>query len=307
MALSSLTQPFKQSRIFLIIVTIVFLSCIFYSININPNGLKHISTIINKENLIKPLKKLLNPNTKEQPLFQHYRGRRACKLSVFDPFQKDAVTAYNRRKDYAKPKCNIIKQSRIEGDGKLIVDNSGGTITSVSVEYIIRGRRRHPDGKLNPPAPRSTGILTDVDYKYGDVLNEDFHVHFSKPVDAKRSADGKQFVLDPLEQDFVRVTVSKGNRRTVEYQSHIGNRTKACRKHGKNIEALAKLKKGMPYNLHMILLDAQSHGNVYRQTKKLVKMLEEDDNAMIFKAHGIHGDGTTCQMMATLAGKSVDL
>ena len=60
---------------------------------------------------------------------------------------------------------------------------------------------------------------------------------------------------------------------------------------------------GLPYNVHMVMIDAQSLSNMHRQTPKLMAILEQDENAMLFKAHGIHGDGTTCQLLATLAGE----
>ena len=52
----------------------------------------------------------------------------------------------------------------------------------------------------------------------------------------------------------------------------------------------------------MFMIDAISQGNMHRQAPRLAEILENDVDAMIFNAHGIHGDGTTSQLMATLAG-----
>ena len=53
----------------------------------------------------------------------------------------------------------------------------------------------------------------------------------------------------------------------------------------------------------MIMLDAQSRGNMYRQMPRLMRLLHgnEGKDVMIFKKHGIHGDGTTSQLMAAFA------
>ena len=245
------------------------------------------------------LKENKNENNTSQSIT---RSQVACKVPVLDPFQKDAMRVFRMAKQ--KPqKCNIRKLSKLEG-GTLTVDNKDGSIRSVTVEYIIRGRQRDANGKLSPPRGR-TGILNDVEYKYSAVLNDDFHVHFGRPIEVNQNNYNRQFIMKPVEHDFLRVTITmNAGGRKIEHQSHISNKTETCQKNGRSMEKISKSKKGLPYNVHMILIDAQSRGNVYRQTKRLIKMIEDDEDMLIFKGHSVQGDGTCCQVMATLAGNT---
>ena len=222
----------------------------------------------------------------------------AWNVPVLNPFHKDALEVLITP---IKEECLIKKLSKLHGNS-LIVDDVDGDIKSVHVEYIIRGRRKKADGILNPPKMMNeTGIIMDKLYSYNVVENDDFHVHFSKPIPVKRNSAKKQFVLNSLKQDFFRVTIMKRYEDDTikEYHYRISNKQKVCGTHGRKLN---ELKKGLKYNINMVMLDAQSRGNMYRQTRRLMSVLENDENTLLFKAHGIHGDGTTCQLMAILEG-----
>ena len=120
--------------------------------------------------------------------------------------------------------------------------------------------------------------------------------------------DTKRFQSHVLEHDFIRLYITRKDGTTIkEYHTHISDPATTCRKHGRPLRLIKKKNDilasgGLPFNVHMIMIDAQSIANMHRQVPKLMDMLEEDEDAMLFKAHGIHGDGTTCQLLATLAG-----
>ena len=220
-----------------------------------------------------------------------------CKIPELNPFHTDAFNEWLYRR---KVNCTRVKYGKIISK-KLVVNDSRGEIRSAILDYIIRGRRRDPEGRLDPPT-HNTGIIMDKKYNYFDVLNDDFHVHFSKVVKLERDPEKKIFVSDTLKHDFLRLKVEfKSGKTLTEYHAHIADENQVCRKHGKKLKKASKY--GLPYNIHMVMIDAQSTGNMYRQMPHLVEMLENDEDTMLFKAHGIHGDGTTCQIMATLAGK----
>jgi len=226
----------------------------------------------------------------------------ACNIPVLNPFHADALDVW---RSGTKEGCDIKKISAIEGD-TLVVDDLFGDIKSVYVEYIIRGRIRKADGSLNPPLwMNETGMQMDKLYSYDGVVNEDFHVHFSQPISIYRNSKKKQFILKSLKKDFFRVTIIKRENphtRIHEYHYQISDTQNICDKHGRK---LSGMKKGLKYNINLIMLDAQSRGNMHRQTRKLMSILENDENALLFNAHGINGDGTTCQAMAILAGSLV--
>ena len=98
-----------------------------------------------------------------------------------------------------------------------------------------------------------------------------------------------------------------------EYHAHISNPKETCRVKKKTTKKApkkpagndTKTKKdsGMSYNVAMVMLDAQSRANLYRQMPRLMQILHRhsndgtsDDDVIIFKNHGVHGDGTTCQV-----------
>jgi len=293
-----MTSPFKRALYVSIsfCIMLVLISCIAFTLNDSQNSdveYKLIQIELKKQNRKRPYIKA--------SLKIHQGGAEAaCKLPVLDPFQRDAMRVF-RLETQRQYTCNIHKLSRLE-EGRLIVNNRDGKIKAVTIEYILRGRRRKANGALDPPKG-CTGILVDTKYDYNTVLNDDFHVHFSQPIRVQQNKMFKQFIMTHFERDFFRVNITmKSGDQKSEHHYHIANRTETCRKYGKSLDSLSKEKKGLPYNVHMILVDAQSRGNVYRQTRKFMKMLEQDENAMVFKGHGLQGDGTCCQSLATLAG-----
>lgn len=255
-----------------------------------------------------------------------------CHIPKVDPFEESALKEWSYRK---KEHCNVQKYGIIENN-RLVINTTAYHIHHVELDYIIRGRKRKEDGTFDPPSPGQTGLVSDETYKYNDVINDDFHVHFKKPsMSLTFDAHSKCFRSLALEHDFIRLRITKQDGTIVtEYHTHITDPNLTCRKHGrplllqsnrngryqkkKNHEESAssldnkdmnlketgnQISQGLPYNVHMIMIDAQSLANMHRQTPKLMAMLEQDENAMLFKAHGIHGDGTTCQLLATLAGE----
>ena len=255
--------------------------------------------------------KQLKLTTKDQVLkrFQERQKKKpitwnkdsVCKFPDFNPFASEGWRAWS-----IKPKepCTKTKSGKIV-DNRLVIDDPSGKISSVTMDYILRGRKRKADGSFDPPKGR-TGIINDDRYKYDSVLNDDFHVHFTMKYKVAYNKTRKAFVSSPLEHDFLRVVVSKkSGGSSTEYHAALSNRTETCTKHGKPYPKLEKheqSKSGLPYNVHMFMVDAISQGNMQRQTPRLVEILENDVDAMIFNAHGIHGDGTTSQLMAALAG-----
>ena len=149
----------------------------------------------------------------------------ACNVPVLNPFHKDALNVW---KTPAKEECNTKKLSKIHEDS-LIVDDVDGDIKSVHVEYIIRGRRKKADGTLNHPTMKEREIILHKRYSYNRVLNDDFHIYFSKPIPVKRNSEKKQFILNSLKEDFSCVTIMKRDNTTIkEYHYHISNKQKVC-------------------------------------------------------------------------------
>ena len=222
----------------------------------------------------------------------------ACQPPVLDPFHPNALKAWTFNK---KEECSIKKYGRIE-NSSLIVENPNGKVIAARVQYIRRGRQRFADGRIdNLTLPDD--IIMHYKYKYSDVLNDDFHVHFTDPIDLN-STDGK-FILKPLTEDFISLSllVKLSNQTSPqiikEFHSFISNPQKVCRPRKK----IGTKSKGLKYNVAMVMLDAQSRSNLYRQMPRLMRLLHSNQDVMLFKKHGIHGDGTTSQMMAALAGK----
>lgn len=241
-----------------------------------------------------------------------------CYIPKVDPFEENALKEWSyRTKEY----CDVQKYGFIENN-RLIVNVTIDTkdrksIRQARLDYIQRGRKRKADGTLDQPSPGTTGLVSDDKYKYDDVINDDFHVHFKEPsISLIFNQHTKRFQSPLLEHDFIRLRITKQDGTIItEYHTHIANQSVTCRRHGRPLlsnrdDEIKKgennrnsASKGLPYNVHMIMVDAQSVANMHRQVPKLMAMLERDENAMLFKAHGIHGDGTTCQLLATLAGK----
>ena len=244
------------------------------------------------------VKRFKDRRSKNEPKWSH---ESVCKFPDFNPFASDGMRAW---KIETKKPCTKTKFGKIV-DNRLVVEDPSGKISLVTMDYILRGRKRKSDGSFDPPSGR-TGIINDERYKYDSVLNDDFHVHFTMKYKVIYNETRKAFVSSPLEHDFFRVVVSrKSGGSSTEYHAAISNRTNTCTKYGKPFPKLEKneqSKSGLPYNVHMFMIDAISQGNMHRQTPRLAEILENDVDAMIFNAHGIHGDGTTSQLMATLAG-----
>ena len=224
-----------------------------------------------------------------------------CNIPELDPFGKDALREWAYRK---REYCDVKKFAFIE-NGKLVVNNTNNSVLDVKFDYIIRGRKKKPDGGFDPPTG-DTGYITDETYKYDDVINDDFHVHFTKAVPLSYNKQKKLFYSPFLKKDFIRLHVKKKDGTYVkEYHPYMSKPNLTCGKHGRPLSSRPKGTKGLPFNVHMIMVDAQSVANMHRQVPKLMDILETDVDTMLFKAHGIHGDGTTCQLMATLAGISI--
>ena len=269
------------------------------------------------------LKRYKNRMKNQTPLSDRIQGS-LCKFPDLNPFATDGMKAWEFERNINH--CTRKKLGRINNN-RLVVQDPSRIIRSVTVDHIHRGRRRKADGSFDPPtAPSQTGMVTDEKYAYTDVLNDDFHVHFTDQHNLLYDIDSKAFKSnDTVHHDFLRVTISfKNNMTHTEYHAVISNPNETCRRHGKPLKMKEKNsaatssttttketptednrnEKGLPYNVHMFMVDAISQGNMNRQTPRLVEILENDVDAMIFKAHGIHGDGTTSQLMAALAGKS---
>lgn len=244
------------------------------------------------------VKRFQDRRNKHGPTWSHDS---VCKFPDFNPFASEGMKAWQIK---TKEPCTRTKFGKIV-DNRLVVDDPSGKISLVTMDYILRGRKRKSDGSFDPPKGR-TGIINDEQYKYDGVQNDDFHIHFTMKYKVIYNETRKAFVSSPLEHDFIRVVVSKkSGGSSTEYHAAITNRTETCTKHGKPFPKLDKheqSKSGLPYNVHMFMIDAISQGNMQRQTPRLAEILENDVDAMIFNAHGIHGDGTTSQLMATLAG-----
>uniref|UniRef100_A0A7M5WIC9 Uncharacterized protein n=2 Tax=Clytia hemisphaerica TaxID=252671 RepID=A0A7M5WIC9_9CNID len=231
-----------------------------------------------------------------------------CKIPNLDPLGPSGMNAWVTK---AKQRCNVIKLGKIFNN-RLVIEDPGRKISSVTMEYILRGRKRKADGSLHPPEGRAS-MITDRTYNYHKVLNDDFHVHFSLSQNISFDVNQGSFISSPLEHDFIKVSITqKSGVQKREYYSTISNKTKVCGQHGRKLDSDGQrygdksnpqaTTTGLPFNIHMFMVDATSKGNAYRQMPRLMEILEEDPDAMVFKAHGIHGDGTTCQIMATLAG-----
>uniref|UniRef100_A0A7M5V311 Uncharacterized protein n=2 Tax=Clytia hemisphaerica TaxID=252671 RepID=A0A7M5V311_9CNID len=229
-----------------------------------------------------------------------------CKIPDVNPFGVERLKAWVLKE---KQYCTVQKFGKIV-DSCFEVDNNAGEIKNVEISYVIRGRKRTKDGKLDPPKVFTRHM--DKQFDYYKVLNDDFHIHFSTNHILEYSEKLKKFKSNRLEGDFFQAKITKMSGIKVrEYHATISNRSLVCQKHGRELNPKSdsgKLKSdnqeksGLPYNIHMVMLDAISNANMYRQLPKFMEILEDDENAMIFKGHGIHGDGTTCQLMATLAG-----
>ena len=62
------------------------------------------------------------------------------------------------------------------------------------------------------------------------------------------------------------------------------------------------MKKGIPVNIAIQMVDSQSLANFQRQAVKTMAFLENDDDAFIFESNSILGDGTPAQIMPLLTG-----
>ncbi|XP_066922217.1 uncharacterized protein [Clytia hemisphaerica] len=219
-----------------------------------------------------------------------------CKIPNLNPFGPSGMKAWATK---TKQYCDIKKLGKIVKN-RFIVEDPGSKISLVTMEYILRGRKRKADGSLDPPKGR-TSMVMDSKYSYHKVLNDDFHAHFTIAYKVIFNKERGVFMSSPLEHDFFRAVITmKTGSKTTEYHATIHNKDDVCRKHGRKFDP--KSKTGLPLNVHMFMVDAISKGNAYRQMPRLMEILEDDEDAMVFQAHGIHGDGTTCQLMATLAG-----
>ena len=264
------------------------------------------------------LKRYINRMKIQTPLSDRIQGS-LCKFPDLNPFATEGMKAWNFVKK--KNHCTRKKLGRIINN-RLVVQDSAGTIKSVTVDHIQRGRRRKANGSFDPPtAPSQTGMATDEKYAYTSVLNDDFHVHFTDEHNLLYDTSSKSFISSKtIKHDFLRVKITmKTNVTSTEYHAVISNPKETCKRHGKPLKKKnnsasssstretstkdKKDEKGLPFNVHMFMVDAISQGNMNRQTPRLVEILENDVDAMIFRAHGIHGDGTTSQLMAALAGR----
>ena len=241
----------------------------------------------------------------------HQKSESVCKIPDLNPFGDERLKAW-----VLKPKqyCTVHKLGKIV-DNRFEVDNKAGNIKNVVISYVIRGRRRTKDGRLDPPKVFTRHM--DKQFNYYKVLNDDFHVHLSPNYQLDYSESLKKFISNRLEGDFFQAVITKTSGvQITEYHATISNRSLVCQKHGRALNPKSRKPEsgnenrgisGLPYNVHMVMLDAISNANMYRQLPKFMEILEDDENAMIFKGHGIHGDGTTCQLMATLAGRSYNV
>ena len=253
--------------------------------------------VIKKWNLTKEeIVKLYTDRVNDRvPLSSHDS---VCKFPDFNPFASDGMKAWEMKK---REYCTKMKHGKIVGN-RLVIEDSSGVFSNITMEYILRGRQRKSNGSMDPPKG-PTNIINDEQYTYTSVINDDFHVHFTTQYKMIYYKDKKAFISSPLEHDFIRVLCHmKSGGVSTEYHATISNRSETCRKHGLLLPKDSKTGEGLPYNLHMFMMDAISQGNMYRQTPRLTEILENDDDAMVFRAHGIHGDGTTSQLMAALAG-----
>ena len=119
---------------------------------------------------------------------------------------------------------------------RFVIEDPSGFISSVTVDYILRGRQRKADGSFDPPsALGKTGTITDERYSYTGVLNDDFHVHFTEKY-LTYDADAKAFVSSsPMKYDFLRAIIKTRNgKSTTEYHATISNRTDNSYKFLKN-------------------------------------------------------------------------
>uniref|UniRef100_A0A7M5X907 Uncharacterized protein n=2 Tax=Clytia hemisphaerica TaxID=252671 RepID=A0A7M5X907_9CNID len=255
-----------------------------------------------REVLIKEYQQTLFKNDEEEASRMREGSNKnltvACQPPVFDPFHPNALKAWTFNK---KEECSTKKYGKIEGSS-LIVENPKGAVIAARAQYIKRGRKKFADGRIDYRTLPSDDIIIHHQYKYSNVLNDDFHVHFTDPIELN-STDEK-FVLKPLTEDFVSLLllVKHSNQTSIqvvkEFHSFISNPQKVCRSRKK----IKRQSTGLKYNVAMVMLDAQSRSNLYRQMPRLMRLLHDNEDVMLFKKHGIHGDGTTSQMMATLAG-----
>ena len=247
---------------------------------------------LTKEQIVKRYMDRVNDRV---PLSSHDS---VCKFPDFNPFASDGMKAWEMKK---REYCTKQKHGKIVGN-RLVIEDSSGVFSNITIEYILRGRQRKSDGSMDPPKG-PTNIINDERYTYTSVTNDDFHVHFTTQYKVIYYEEKKAFMSNLLEHDFIRVVCHmKSGGSLTEYHATISNRSETCQKHGKLLTKDSKTDEGLPYNVHMFMVDAISQGNMYRQTPRLTEILENDEDAMVFRAHGIHGDGTTSQLMATLGG-----
>ena len=245
-----------------------------------------------------------------------------CKSSEFDPFAKEALNKWDLKNT---EKCTVKRYGRIE-NGHLLIRNDRRLIKAARITYIFRGRKRLANGKLD--IPKTTyGLRMHRHYKYTDVNNDDFHVHFSEPVDLDYDSESRRFVSEKLIYDFLKLEIlmQKGQQTEIlsEYHAHIHDPVKVCRRQDDsggrhrikphNFQSRSSKKNsfaksgvlsrwkdlfkstfhrssGLKYNVAMVMLDAQSRHNVYRQMPRLMQLLHsrENDDVMLFRKHGIH-------------------
>ena len=324
----NINQEMDVKKIYRLVGVLVFVVIVNLSIDLlrfrNP-ALQPLGIIKNTSWPLQPRRmkaipidtiKKLKLNTKDK-IVKRYNDRRkdhepswshdsVCKFPDFNPFASEGMRAWEIK---TKEPCTKIKIGKIV-DNRFVVEDPSGNINLVTMDYILRGRQRKTNGIFDPPRG-PTNIINDEKYTYTSVLNDDFHVHFTMKYKVNYNADRKAFVSSLLEHDFFRAVIAmKTGPNSTEYHAAISNRTETCNKHGKRFTETKKneqSKSGLPYNVHMFMVDAISQGNMYRQTPRLAEILENDIDAMVFKAHGIHGDGTTSQLMATLAGNTIKI
>ena len=94
-----------------------------------------------KEEIVKRYMDRINDRV---PLSSHDS---VCKFPDFNPFDSDGMRAWEMEK---REYCTKRKHGKIV-ENRLVIEDSSGVFSNITMEYILRGRQRKSDGSMDPP------------------------------------------------------------------------------------------------------------------------------------------------------------